>query len=179
MNWQVLLSLSLIIAVASLAACATRKDSPLVRPSPTIGPVSVRAERSRTTPVSIVVVGHGRMLYRILADANDSRRMTNGTYKSHFVNPSVLFFNQDGGRMRAKARTADADGAAKVVILNNAVHVYAADGSTLTCDRFSYDEAENHVHGSGHVTVVTKQGDIMHGEDVTGDVRLQSLHISG
>jgi LPS export ABC transporter protein LptC len=178
-NRQALVSLALIIAVAALAGCATKKKRPSAAPAPTIGPVSVRAERSRTTPVSIVVVAHGRILYRILADANDSRRMMNGTYTSHFVNPSVLFLNEDGGRMRATARTADADGAAKVVTLNDAVHVYAADGSILTCDRFSYDEADNRVHGSGHVTVVTKQGDILHGQDVTGDVRLQSLHMSG
>jgi LPS export ABC transporter protein LptC len=152
---------------------------PSAAPSSAIGPVSVRAERSRTIPVSIVVAAHGRVLYRILADSNDSRRMTNGTYTSHFVNPSVLFLSEDGGRMRATARTADADGTAKVVTLNDAVHIYAADGSTMTCDRFSYDEANHRMHGSGHVTVVTKQGETLRGQDVTGDLHFQSLHISG
>ncbi len=188
MNFRAALA---IVCVVFASGCTGGKPAPQATPtatptarakptpSPTIGPMTVRAVRSKTTQVSIVVVSKGRTLYRILADSNDSRRASNGTYSSHFTNPSIVFFNEDGGRMRATARTADADGASKVVTLHDAVRVITNDGSILTCDQFSYDEAQNHVHGVGHVTVTTKQGDTLHGENLTGDTTLQSVHVDG
>jgi LPS export ABC transporter protein LptC len=174
----------IIACLLGLAACSGKPAQPLqaqASSTPRLAPApqSSRAERSRTTQVSIVVVGHGRTLYRILADSNDSRRASNGTYTSHFTNPSIIFFNADGGQMRATARTADADGASKVVTLHDDAHVVSTDGSILTCDAFSYDETHNHVHGWGHVVVHTKQGDTLHGGNLTGDVRLRSVHIDG
>lgn len=182
---------SVILCCIALASCsgkapkpvATRSPTPQptvkAQPSPTIGPVSVRAERSRTKQVSIVVEAHNRILYRILADSNDSRRTSKGTYTAHFTNPTITFFDAQGGQMRATARTADADGASKIVNLHNAVRVITADGSVLTCDQFSYDQLHNHVHGWGHVVVKTKQGDTLHGEDLTGDTQLSSVHVDG
>ena len=181
--------LGMVVCSVVLVSCTTGKPIrsatptpvPTVKPqsSPTLAPVSVRAVRSKLTPVSIVVVSRARTLYRILADSNDSRRASNGTYSSHFTKPLVTFYDEDGGEMQATAKTADADGASKVVTLHDMVHVLTADGSTLTCDAFSYDQAHNHIHAWGNVVVQTKQGDTLHGEDLTGDITLRSVHIDG
>ncbi len=181
---KTVLALMLCLALVRCSPHSPPKQArvPLPRmstPAPTLGAITVQAQRNRTTPVSIVVVEHGRMAYRILADTNDSRRGSDGNYTSHFSQPVVTFFSLDGGRMRATARTADVDGATKSVQLHEAVDVLTADGSRLTCDHFLYDQRNQRIHGWGHVMMQTKQGDTLHGSDLTGNITLRSVHLDG
>ena len=159
------------------SSTATPRRTPT--PAPTLGPVTVKAVGDAKEPVSIVVTGHGRKLYTVDADANDLTRASSGAYSSHFMHPRIVFYQQDGGRMRATARTADVDGASKIVTMQDDVHLVTQDQTQLTCDHLVYDQRSGRVHGTGHVHVHTVHGDTLQGQVIDGDVQLRQVHVYG
>jgi LPS export ABC transporter protein LptC len=167
------------------ARCAPRSrvspspsPSPSVSATPTSPPVTIRAGSRPGQRVTITVTSRGRRLYFITADSNVVDPAPSGGYRAHFVRPSIVFYDRNGKTMAGNARRADVDGMTKVVTMRGDVRVRTAEGALLTCDTMTYNDVTDRIHGTGHVRLQTRTGDVLTGDRLDGDVRLDRVRVT-
>ncbi|HEY9086423.1 MAG TPA: LPS export ABC transporter periplasmic protein LptC [Candidatus Tyrphobacter sp.] len=168
----------LCVATALLCACNPRNPAALRSPSPSpgrhtgCGPwLHITGYGTAKHPLRFVQQQNNRKQYDLVAHSYESTGAQCSAIATFFT-VHVTFFGNDGTRLIAVAPQAIVDEAANTITLTGRVHAKTDSGMTLDCDRLTYDQRAQMVHGEGHVVMMNAHGARATGNRVDSDVTL-------
>jgi hypothetical protein len=116
--------------------------------------------------------------YILRSDANVAESAGEGTGRSDFSNPHIVFAERTGQRLVADAPHAVILVKEKNLLMDGGVRAHTSDGMTLQSDALTYDETTDRLHGVGNVLVTTPRGERLTGDVIDANVRLSEMRIS-
>jgi LPS export ABC transporter protein LptC len=163
-------------APASPPPPAGATSSPHPRPSAV--PIRIHSQRVGSKYIYLTEQKKNRVVYVLRADSNTSIRLAEGAGQSTFTLPHVTFFS--GPRtIVADAPLATVEERDRSVLMSGGAHAKTDKGMTLTSDTLRYDDANEHLHGEGHVIVTTPQGTELRGDTLDYDMHTTEMHVTG
>jgi len=178
-------TLPALVAAAILTACNPQPQRvPHGTPAPTASPAAVPPLRitghsSARVPVRIVEQNGSRKIYVLLARSYVSQS-SGSAAQARFALADVTFYAQDGTTLRARAPAAEVNERRRTVVLTGGVHARSSSGSTLTCDRLTYDRGTGLIYGDGNVRMTGMQGaseQVLTGNSFTSNVMLTQMNM--
>ncbi|HEY0797611.1 MAG TPA: LPS export ABC transporter periplasmic protein LptC [Candidatus Baltobacteraceae bacterium] len=173
--------LAWLVPVAAVA-CSGPPSSPSTAspaPSRTIPPITVHDNRVGSQYVELAKRRKDNSIaYTLRADSNVSESDGQGTGRSDFTNPHIVFTEPKGGSLVTDAPAATILERDKSIIMTGGVHARSGDGMALSCDSLTYNEVRNRLHGEGHVVVVTPRGERLSGDRIDANLRLSEMQIT-
>jgi lipopolysaccharide assembly outer membrane protein LptD (OstA) len=111
------------------------------------------------------------------SDENVAESAGEGTGRSEFVNPHIIFTGREGQKLIADAPHAVILVKERNLLMDGGVHARTSDGMTVRSDTLTYNEATDRLHGSGRVVVTTPRGERLTGDRIDADLRLSQMRI--
>jgi len=165
-------------AAALLTACNPSvqvSSSPSPSPNPSASGIALKITGHGTgaRPVRFVAQEQktNRVQYDLLATSFESIGAA-GSARVAFASARVTFHGKDGSTLFARAPQAIVDQTTNTIEMLGGVHAANEAGTTLTCDELRYDRRTEMVDGSGHVTIVSKDGFRATGDRIESDISL-------
>jgi len=141
--------------------------------------VKIRSERVGSRYVYLIKRRKdGTQAYVLRSDSSVAESAGEGTGRSEFINPHIIFSGHEGKQMVADAPHAVILVKEKSLLMDGGVHALTSDGMTLDSDTLSYDEATDHLRGRGHVLVTTPRGERLVGDRIDANLRLSEMRIT-
>lgn len=172
-------------SIALLQACATPRSpskpsesgvAPGASPTPIV--VRVRSERIGSRYVYLTRRRKDNSeAYMLRSDENVAESAGEGTGRSEFVNPHIIFTGREGQKLIADAPHAVILVKERNLLMDGGVHARTSDGMTVRSDTLTYNEATDRLHGSGRVVVTTPRGERLTGDRIDADLRLSQMRI--
>jgi LPS export ABC transporter protein LptC len=167
-----------VAALLLLAACSS---GPKSAPSSSAQPIMLRDISVRDNSRYVYLTERRRdnsKVYTLRADANVSESAGQGTGRSDFTNPHIIFAERTGETLVADAPRATIFEGRKSIVMSGGVHARTSDGMLLQCDTLTYSEATDRLHGAGDVQVVTPRGERLSGDRIDANLRLSEMQLS-
>ena len=122
---------------------------------------------------------HNRKVYVLRADEQRAEYFGEGSGRSDFIDPHVIFYDAPGRTLTADAPAGTVLEHDKTVIMTGGVRARTSDGKTLTCDTLHYNDATGRLLGDGNVVLTSPLGEQLRGQHLDADVRLSKLVMTG
>jgi len=166
-------------ALLLLAACSS---APHAGPSPSAAPpITIRDISNRVNTRYVYLTERRRdnsKVYTLRADQNVSESAGQGTGRSDFTNPHIIFAERTGETLVADAPSATILEGQKSIVMTGGVHARTSDGMLLQCDTLTYSELTDRLHGTGNVQVVTPRGERLSGDRIDANLRLSEMQLT-
>jgi len=170
------------VVLAFAAACSSAPTAPSPpRPTPTKAPITVRDLSQRVNSEYVYLTKRRRdnsKAYTLRADANVSESAGQGTGRSDFTNPHIIFAERAGQTLVADAPHASIVESRKSIVMTGGVRARTSDGMLLQCDTLTYDEGSDRLHGRGNVLVKTPRGERLTGDRIEANLRLSEMQLT-
>jgi hypothetical protein len=171
---------ALLLAASGCSQPAGRgTSSPAPVPTSSPVPVTITSVGNRKAGVTFALQRNGRRVYSIAAAANLSKRIGEGTGRSVFKNPPVIFYDRDGTTLSADAPAATVAEADRSIVMSGGVKARTGSGIKLSCSTLTYDDRTQRLLGQGDVVMTTPRGERLEGQRVDADVRLSQVRVTG
>jgi hypothetical protein len=160
---------------------ATLEKTSVVRPGGTPTPLSIKVRSERVGSRYVYLTKRrkdGTRAYVLRSDVNVAESAGEGTGRSEFTNPHIVFSERGGKRLVADAPHAVILVKEKTLLMDGGVHAVTSDGMTLNSDTLRYDETADRLHGRGHVLVTTPRGERLAGDRIDANLRLSEMRIT-
>jgi hypothetical protein len=177
--------MSRLLALAAFLLCSCNpqpqpgRTAAMPAPSQTgLPPLQITGEGTARRPIHVTQQKGNRKVYDLLAKSFVSRSARDVSH-SQVVQPTITFFDKDGTKLVAQAPVATVE-AGKQVTMAGGVHARTSTGVTLTCDRLTYDQPAEMLHGFGNVRISGNEGgarQTLTGSRFTSNVKLTNLVI--
>jgi lipopolysaccharide assembly outer membrane protein LptD (OstA) len=112
------------------------------------------------------------------SDVNIAESAGEGTGRSDFTNPHIIFSEHGGKRLVADAPHAVILVKEKSLVMDGGVQALTSDGMMLHSDVLKYDEASDRLRGEGHVLVTTPRGERLAGDRIDANLHLSEMRIT-
>jgi lipopolysaccharide assembly outer membrane protein LptD (OstA) len=172
-------------AVLLISACSQHRIAPsrnTVARSNGVPPafsVKIRSERVGSRYVYLSKRRKdGTQAYVLRSDSSVAESAGEGTGRSEFINPHIIFSGRGRKQMIADAPHAVILVKEKSLLMDGGVHALTSDGMTLNSDTLRYDEGTDHLRGRGHVLVTTPRGERLVGDRIDANLRLSEMRIT-
>ena len=172
-----------LLAALALAACSGANgpagSTPGSQPTPSPVPIMVKSQGNPNAGVTFGLQRDGRRVYSIVARANVSKSVGEGSGVSVFAAPRVTFFDKDGTRLYADSPSATVHEEDRTVVMNGGVKARTSSGIELTCETLTYDDRTARIRGEGDVVMTTPRGERLEGQRIDADTRLSEVLVTG
>jgi hypothetical protein len=161
-----------------LAACSPSAPGGTAASTATRPPITVRDLSQRVNSQYVYLTKRRRdnsKAYTLRADANVSESAGQGTGRSDFTNPHIIFAERTGETLVADAPHASI---VESIVMTGGVRARTSDGMALQCDTLTYDEGSDRLHGRGHVLVQTPRGERLSGDRIEANLRLSEMQLT-
>jgi LPS export ABC transporter protein LptC len=173
----------LVLAVLLPVACAAPNPGTAGAPSapPTASPlpITVKSQGNASSGVTFALQRDGRRIYAVVARANVSKRVGEGSGRSDFEDPHVTFYDRDGTTLFARSPAATVHEEDRTIVMSGGVKARTSSGIRLSCKTLTYDDRTQRIRGEGDVVMTTPRGERLEGQRIDADIRLSQVRVSG